>query len=592
MLVSVSFLGLSLGSCAGTGGDGGVQSQVEQGPRGMWTRVGIGALATRLGCEDDDEVRKHISNATGLNVIRESQLEARFQIASRLFVYGSKSDAEVAGLLHDCAASGHGKAAQFLAMQNAKAFNMVIARRATHLPDSWVSGSDANSHSGDDRLAKVAAYSKIAMGYPALPLGSLGRLNALKQYCDVALAAGERPEEVERVLSEVAARGTSDHESAGYAMLMLADLYERALIHSAATPGLISALRARGGALQYLTGEYTSYRETDEQRVVRERREDEERRSNKAFERELARERENRLAGMEVRARDREREAAEEQRQQWQQFKDQYAPGGGIQGELNRQNERLLGGAGGTTRTPSRDPEPGVGKTVIYEKGKEPRVEVHQPIPPNSTVTYEKGKEPRIETATPSGADGGLKPQPNTPGQKNGWERTFFDDGRVQSEVYYVNGKKNGEFRRYVIESLNELRNPIRNHYFLKESGQYENDQRTGEWKQWATSEYLDRPYLEQTQWYGRGRLNGTRTRWASAAFCGGRVYKSLEEEYVDGELSGEKREYTYDCKLKIEQIERSTMYRFGKKNGPQIEYRNGVPYSTTNYIDGETVGK
>ncbi|XVJ60659.1 MAG: hypothetical protein HEQ23_15205 [Tepidisphaera sp.] len=259
---------------------------------------------------------------------------------------------------------------------------------------------------------------------------------------------------------------------------------------------------------------------------------------------------------------------------------------------MNRQNERLLGGAGGTTRSPSRDPEPGVNKTVIYEKDKEPKVIVHQEPPPNSTVIYEKGKEPRVETSAPSGSGGGLKPQTNTPGQKNGWDRTYFDDGRVQTEVYYVNGKKNGEFRRYDIRSLNEFRTPIHGHYFLLESGQYENDQKTGEWKQWATSAYLDKPYLEQSQWYSRGILNGTRTRWDSAYFCGGRVHKSLEEEYVDGKLSGERREYEYDCALTMEQIKRSTMYLYGKKNGPQIEYRGGVPHSTTNYIDGEKVGR
>lgn len=83
---------------------------------------------------------------------------------------------------------------------------------------------------------------------------------------------------------------------------------------------------------------------------------------------------------------------AEEQRQQWQAFKDQYAPGGGIQGELNRQNERLLGGAGGTTRTPSRDPEPGGNKTVIYEEGKEPKVIVHQEPPPQLNRDLREGQ--------------------------------------------------------------------------------------------------------------------------------------------------------------------------------------------------------
>lgn len=174
-------------------------------------------------------------------------------------------------------------------------------------------------------------------------------------------------------------------------------------------------------------------------------------------------------------------------------------------------------------------------------------------------MIYEKGKETRVEPSvpsTPSDSGGGLKPQVNTPGQKNGWERTLFADGRVQTEVFYVNGKRNGEFRRYDIRSLNELRNPIHGQYFLQVSGQHENDKRTGEWKTWSTSEYLDQPYLEQTQWYSRGILNGTRTRWSTALFCG-RVYKTLEEEYVDGKLSGEQREYEYDCALKMEQIKR-----------------------------------
>jgi antitoxin component YwqK of YwqJK toxin-antitoxin module len=298
-------------------------------------------------------------------------------------------------------------------------------------------------------------------------------------------------------------------------------------------------------------------------------------------------------------AREAERaEAARAQREQ--EMRELNAALRGKAAEIDAQNRQTMdnlvrqgyGGNGSTARTPSRDPEPGVNKTVIYEKDKEPKVIVHQEPSPNSTVIYEKGKEPRVETSAPSGSGGGLKPQTNTPGQKNGWDRTYFDNGRVQTEVYYVNGKKNGEFRRYDIRSLNEFRTPIHGHYFLLESGQYENDQKTGEWKQWATSAYLDKPYIEQSQWYSRGILNGTRTRWDSAYFCGGRVHKSLEEEYVDGKLSGERREYEYDCALKMEQIKRSTMYLYGKKNGPQIEYRGGVPHSTTNYIDGEKVGR
>jgi hypothetical protein len=44
---------------------------------------------------------------------------------------------------------------------------------------------------------------------------------------------------------------------------------------------------------------------------------------------------------------------AEEQRQQWSDFSRQYGQGGGIQGELNRQNSRLIGGAGSSPSTPT-----------------------------------------------------------------------------------------------------------------------------------------------------------------------------------------------------------------------------------------------
>lgn len=215
----------------------------------------------------------------------------------------------------------------------------------------------------------------------------------------------------------------------------------------------------------------------------------------------------------------------------------------------------------------------------------------------NQEETKSEGLASTFEISHETRRAGVSKPskRPKKPGPKTTTvKKTFYDNGQIEYETPYINGKKEGVEKHY-----------RKNGCLLYETP-YRNDQAEGIQKMYFCYDSVKPSLIKETP-IKNGKVEGI----VKAYHTNGRL--SRETPYRNGEREGvEKRYYSYDGSIQKETPYRNGVregmekwyfgdgtvfeeipYRNGKREGVRKEYdRNGKLIGKTFYKNGEVVGE